>query len=82
LAHVERVISPVRALLAACPLAEPLAAVLVRALATTGRATEALDCFTAMHKQLIEQLGTDPGAETPSAGHVRSKLDTLEAQRG
>jgi DNA-binding SARP family transcriptional activator/tetratricopeptide (TPR) repeat protein len=63
LGRQEQVISPVRALLTAYPLAEPLAAVLMRALATTGRAAEALECFTIMQKQLIEQLGVDPGSE-------------------
>jgi DNA-binding SARP family transcriptional activator len=63
LGHQEQVISPVRALLNAYPLAEPLAEVLMRALAATGRAAEALDCYTAMRKRLIEQLGTDPGSE-------------------
>jgi len=58
-----QLISPVRALLTEYPLAEPLVAVLMRALAATGRTAEALDCFTTMRKRLIEQLGADPGAE-------------------
>jgi DNA-binding SARP family transcriptional activator/Tfp pilus assembly protein PilF len=63
LGHQERVVGPVRALLIDYPLAEPLAAILMRALATTGRTAEALDCFGTMRRRLVEDLGADPGAE-------------------
>ncbi len=63
LGHQEQVISRVRVLLADHPLAEPLAVVLIEALAATGRGAEALDCYAATRTRLADQLGADPGAE-------------------
>ena len=43
------------------PLAEPLVAVLMRALAASGREAEALELFAATRARLADELGTDPG---------------------
>ena len=56
-------IGPVRDRLDEHPLAEPLVAVLMRALATTGRAAEALHCYAATRTRLVEELGVAPGPE-------------------
>jgi DNA-binding SARP family transcriptional activator len=45
------------------PLAEPLAAALLRALAATGRGAEALDRFAALRRLLADALGSEPGPE-------------------
>ncbi|WP_157248207.1 AfsR/SARP family transcriptional regulator [Nonomuraea typhae] len=45
------------------PLAEPLVAVLMRALSATGRAAEALVYYAAMRRRLAQELGADPGME-------------------
>jgi DNA-binding SARP family transcriptional activator/tetratricopeptide (TPR) repeat protein len=57
------VIDPLVRELAEQPLVEPLAAVLMRALAVTGRGSEALAYYAAVRRRLAEDLGTDPGAE-------------------
>ena len=43
------------------PLVEPLAALLMRALAADGRSTEALRLYAAVRRQLVEELGAEPG---------------------
>jgi DNA-binding SARP family transcriptional activator/tetratricopeptide (TPR) repeat protein len=45
------------------PFAEPLAAVLMRALHLAGRTPEALACFAATRRRLADELGVDPGRE-------------------
>lgn len=45
------------------PLAEPLEALLMRALHAAGRDAEALDRYTAVRQRFADQLGTDPGPE-------------------
>jgi DNA-binding SARP family transcriptional activator len=83
LGEQERVISPIRVLLSDYPLAEPLAAVLMRALAATGRTAEALECYTAVRRRLVEQLGTDPGSELQSLHQaiLRGGLDDASWRR-
>jgi DNA-binding SARP family transcriptional activator/tetratricopeptide (TPR) repeat protein len=49
------------------PLAEPLEALLMRALHAAGRGAEALDRYTAIRQRLADELGTDPGAELRAA---------------
>jgi DNA-binding SARP family transcriptional activator len=63
LGHSDRVIGGVRDLLAEFPLAEPLAAAMMRGLAMAGRDAEALECFAAVRRRLADELGADPGAE-------------------
>ncbi|WP_313887888.1 AfsR/SARP family transcriptional regulator [Lentzea alba] len=48
---------------AASPLDERVAAQHMRALAQAGRSTEALDRFRAVRALLVEEFGTEPGAE-------------------
>jgi len=55
--------APVRVLLDEFPLAEPLAAVLMRAYAATGRTADALDVYAPLRERLADELGADPGAE-------------------
>jgi tetratricopeptide (TPR) repeat protein/DNA-binding SARP family transcriptional activator len=57
----EDVIGPVRTLLAEHPFAEPLAGVLIRALAAAGQDAEALDCFAVTRARLVDELGIEPG---------------------
>jgi DNA-binding SARP family transcriptional activator/tetratricopeptide (TPR) repeat protein len=45
------------------PLVEPLAARLIEALGRDGRTAEALDCYTATRRRLVEELGAEPGPE-------------------
>jgi DNA-binding SARP family transcriptional activator len=45
------------------PLAEPLAGLLMRGLCALGRTAEALAHYARLRAHLIEQLGTEPGAE-------------------
>jgi DNA-binding SARP family transcriptional activator/tetratricopeptide (TPR) repeat protein len=45
------------------PLAEPLEALLMRALHAAGRDAEAIDRYAAVRQRLADQLGTDPGPE-------------------
>ncbi|MFF3484606.1 tetratricopeptide repeat protein [Streptomyces sp. NPDC002701] len=49
------------------PLAEPLAALLVRSLARTGRTAEALDHYAEVRRRLADELGAVPGAELRAA---------------
>ena len=57
------VIVPVRDLVDEYPLAEPLAAVLMRALVVAGRPAEALDRYAATRARLVDELGAEPGPE-------------------
>jgi DNA-binding SARP family transcriptional activator/tetratricopeptide (TPR) repeat protein len=52
-----------RALLGEHPLEEALIAVQMRALAASGRPTEALTVFAAARERLADELGVDPGTE-------------------
>ncbi|MEU3795798.1 tetratricopeptide repeat protein [Streptomyces fructofermentans] len=67
LGRPREVISLIRPLLAEHPLAEPLAALLVRALADSARTAEALDLYASIRRRLAEELGVDPGSELRSA---------------
>ncbi|RFU82783.1 hypothetical protein DY218_31030 [Streptomyces triticagri] len=57
------VIAPLRELLWDHPVAEPLAAVLMRALAMAGREAEALDYYASLRTQLADTLGVEPGSQ-------------------
>jgi DNA-binding SARP family transcriptional activator/tetratricopeptide (TPR) repeat protein len=57
------VIGPLTDLLAEYPLVESVAAAMMQALYAAGRAAEALDCYAATRRRLIDELGADPGAE-------------------
>jgi DNA-binding SARP family transcriptional activator len=50
-------------LVAEYPLAEPLEALLMRALHAAGRGAEALHRYTVVRRRLADELGTDPGPE-------------------
>jgi DNA-binding SARP family transcriptional activator len=56
------VLTGTRALLAEHPLAEPLVAVLLRALVAEGREAEALALYARHRAELADELGTEPGA--------------------
>jgi hypothetical protein len=57
------VIGPLAQELVEYSFAEPLVAMLMRALAATGRAAEALTQYAAVRYRLAHELGADPGAE-------------------
>ncbi|WP_432030492.1 AfsR/SARP family transcriptional regulator [Streptomyces sp. 1222.5] len=63
----EEVPAVLRPLLAEHPLSEPLAVLLIRGLATSGRAAEAVDTYTRIRRQLDSDLGVAPGRELRSA---------------
>ncbi|GAA4525173.1 AfsR/SARP family transcriptional regulator [Amycolatopsis samaneae] len=63
LGHPAAVLGTVPDFLAEHPLAEPLEAVLMRALQASGRGAEALDRYTAVRQRLAGRLGADPGPE-------------------
>ncbi|HEU5107262.1 MAG TPA: BTAD domain-containing putative transcriptional regulator, partial [Micromonosporaceae bacterium] len=77
------VIGPVRRLLEDFPLAEPLAEVLVRALAAAGRDAEALDAYAATRTRLAEELGVEPGARLRAVHQalLRGELDSPVPER-
>jgi DNA-binding SARP family transcriptional activator/tetratricopeptide (TPR) repeat protein len=56
-------IDPLADLIAEDPLDEPLIAALMRALHAVGRTAEALALFARSRRRLVEELGTEPGAE-------------------
>ncbi|HEX6681441.1 MAG TPA: BTAD domain-containing putative transcriptional regulator [Candidatus Limnocylindrales bacterium] len=58
-----QVVGRVRSISDEHPRAEPLVAVLMQALAATGRATEALECYSATRAHLVDELGVEPGTE-------------------
>ncbi|MET9038449.1 AfsR/SARP family transcriptional regulator [Streptomyces mirabilis] len=66
LGNHEAVIPRIHALIGEHPLAEPLAAGLMRGLHAAGRDAEALEVFAATRRRLVEELGAEPGAELRS----------------
>ena len=77
LGRLGEVIGGVRAALVEHPLVEPLAEVLMRALAATGRNAEALDCYASIRRALEEELGVDPAARLQQLHRaiLRGELD-------
>jgi DNA-binding SARP family transcriptional activator/tetratricopeptide (TPR) repeat protein len=63
LGRYDRVVPVVREMAEAHPLSEPLAAVMVRALAADGRPSEALEWYAATAARLVTELGIPPGPE-------------------
>ncbi|TNH31090.1 SARP family transcriptional regulator [Micromonospora orduensis] len=59
----EVVIDPLTRLAADHPLDEPVAAVLLHALATAGRSAQALASYAQLRDRLADTLGADPGVE-------------------
>jgi len=59
----QAVVAPLVDLVTEFPLVEPLEGLLMRALHAAGRDAEALARFAALRRRLIEQLGTEPGAD-------------------
>jgi DNA-binding SARP family transcriptional activator len=76
------------------PLVEPLAACLIDALSAVGRDAEALDCYASTRRRLVDDLGTEPGAQlralhrrllrgpSAAAGAAEGPVTTREAARG
>jgi DNA-binding SARP family transcriptional activator/tetratricopeptide (TPR) repeat protein len=75
------VINPLTALVGDNPFLEPLIAVLMRALYIAGRSAEALDLYSVTRQRLVEELGTEPGAELRRThlAILREDLNTPEA---
>lgn len=65
--HTAQAIGRLRVLSEEYPLAEPLAALLVRSLTQAGRTAEALDHYAEVRRQLIDELGSEPGVELRTA---------------
>ncbi len=61
------IIGTVQDLLCDHPLVESLAAVLMLALQAAGRPADALGCYTALRRRLVDELGAEPGAELRAA---------------
>ncbi|MFI5908388.1 tetratricopeptide repeat protein [Dactylosporangium sp. NPDC051541] len=81
------VLDTLRALQARHPLVEPLAALLIEALQTAGRTAEALECFAAVRRHLVDELGAEPGPRLRAlhAGLLRAgapEVTTAAAGRG
>ncbi len=55
------VVGALRELVTEHPLAEPLVAAMMRALAASGRAAESLELFAVTRARLADELGADPG---------------------
>lgn len=71
-------------LLAEHPLAEPLEALLMRALHAAGRDAEALRRYAALQRRLADELGVDPGADLRAlhTALLRGELPTPVPERG
>ncbi len=63
LGHPDAVFGALSDLAGDYPLAEPLEALLMRALHNAGRQAEALDRYAAVRQRLADALGADPGPE-------------------
>lgn len=63
LGRAEELIGRLRSILDEHSRVEPLVAVQMRALAATGRAAEALQCYTATRAHLVADFGLEPGTE-------------------
>jgi predicted ATPase/DNA-binding SARP family transcriptional activator len=74
------VVPELEALVAAHPLDEPLAALLIRALRRGGNRARALEVFDGIRRRLADQLGVDPSAEL--AGLHRDLLREPDAAEG
>ncbi|GAA1673404.1 BTAD domain-containing putative transcriptional regulator [Fodinicola feengrottensis] len=71
-------VGPLTELAGEFPLAESVSGALIQALAATGRTGDALNLYTTVRQRLVDELGTDPGAELQAAhqqvlrGHLGS----------
>lgn len=65
--RADEAVSGLRQAIGDHPLREPLVAQLVLVLRRTGRQAEALDLFHRTRKQLVEELGVDPGPDLRAA---------------
>ncbi|MFF0062341.1 BTAD domain-containing putative transcriptional regulator [Streptomyces sp. NPDC005279] len=78
LGRAQEALAEITALAAAAPLDEPLQALRIRALRTSGRQAEALQAYEDIRVCLADQLGTDPGGELQS---LHAELLAHEAQK-
>ncbi|GAB3808943.1 AfsR/SARP family transcriptional regulator [Micromonospora zhanjiangensis] len=76
------VLAPLAEAVAEYPLAEPVVAVLMRALSALGRDAEALDRYAAVRTRLADQLGADPGAELRAAYQAALRGGPATDRRG
>ena len=65
--NAESAVGPLAELTAEQPLAEPVAATLMRVLAAAGRMAQALDEFTRIRRDLRDELGGEPGPALQAA---------------
>ena len=61
--RAHEIIGPLQEAMAPDALVEPLVALLMRALDASGRGTEALRYFAAVRRQLVDELGVEPGRQ-------------------
>lgn len=65
------------------PLVEPLHASLLRALAASGRSSEAVEAYDAIRRRVADELGTDPSPELTATFHdVLAGRDVRARLRG
>jgi DNA-binding SARP family transcriptional activator len=76
------VVVPLTDLAAEHPLLEPLVAVLMRALYLVGDAGQALALYSLTRRQLVQELGVEPGTELRRVhqGILREDLEPLDPQ--
>ncbi|GAA4236630.1 DNA-binding SARP family transcriptional activator [Streptosporangium album] len=77
----DEVIGPVRELVAEHPFAEPLVAVLMRALVAAGWDAEALDCYATTRARLVGRFGAEPGPELREVHEMILRRDRDRATR-
>lgn len=77
----DEVIGPLRELVAEHPFAEPLVAVLMRALVAAGWDAEALDCYATVRARLVGRFGAEPGPELREVHETVLRRDRDRAAR-
>ena len=74
------VLGPLTELAEEFPLVEPVAEMVMRALAATGRPAEALEYFAAVRARLAEELGTDPSPALQAVHQATLRGELARAQ--
>ncbi|WP_165436531.1 AfsR/SARP family transcriptional regulator [Amycolatopsis suaedae] len=78
----DKALATLRQLLARYPFHEPLWKQLMLALCAQGRPTEALRAFAALRRQLVEELGVEPGDELRAVHEAILRGNTAQRRCG